>query len=237
MSALLDGDLGRAEELAAEALAAGAPAEGVTAAQYYAIQLLGIRREQARMGELEEAARQMISSNPARPGWHSAYAAMLLESDRLGEAATELEALAAHDFKDIPPDGDWLATMSLVADVTVGLGDEPRAEILYDALRSCAGATVVAGIGAVCLGPAARTVGKLAATLGRRREAAEHFEHALEVNRRLRAPAMMAHTQLDYAASLGRGAQADALVDEATDVADRLGLGSVAQHAARLELG
>jgi tetratricopeptide (TPR) repeat protein len=211
-------------------------AEGVTAPQYHAIQLLGIRREQARMGELEPAARQMVSSNPARPAWRSAFATMLVESDRLDEAATELEALAAHDFKDVPRDGDWLATMSLLSDVTVGLGDEPRAAMLYEALRSCAGATVVAGIGAVCLGSAARTVGKLAAMLGRRREAAEHFEHALEVNRRLRAPAMVAHTKLDYAVALG-GAQAEALVDEAAETAEQLELGWVAQRVARLRIG
>jgi tetratricopeptide (TPR) repeat protein len=236
MSALLDANLQRAEELAAEALAAGAPAEGVTAAQYHAIQLLGIRREQARMGELEPAARQMVSSNPARPAWRSALATMLVESDRLDEAATELEALAAHDFEDVPRDGDWLATMSLLSDVTVGLGDEPRAAMLYEALRSCAGATVVAGIGAVCLGSAARTVGKLAAMLGRQREAVEHFEHALEVNRRLRAPAMVAHTKLDYAVVLG-GAQAEAFVDEAAETAEQLELGWVAQRVARLRIG
>ena len=51
-----------------EALAAGAPAEGVTAAQYYAIQLLAVRREQARIGELEPAARQMVASNPDAAG-------------------------------------------------------------------------------------------------------------------------------------------------------------------------
>ena len=236
MIALLDGNLQRAEELAAEALAAGAPAEGVTATQYYAIQLLGIRREQGRMDELEQAARQMTASHPARPAWRSVYATMLSESDRLDEAATELAALAAHDFEDIPRDGDWLATMSLLADVTVGVGDEARAAILYDALRSCAGATVVAGIGAVCLGSAARTVGKLAAMLGYRREAAEHFEHALKVNGRLRAPAMVAHTQVDYAAALGSDPRAQALVDEAAETAERLGLGSFARRTARLEI-
>jgi hypothetical protein len=236
MSVLLDGNLQRAEELAGEALAAGAPAEGVTAAQYYAIQLLGVRREQARMGELEQTARERISSNPARPSWRAAYATMLFESDRITEARTEFEALAARDFEDVPRDGDWLATMSLLSDVTVGLGDAARAAILYDGLRSCAGATVVGGIGAVCLGSAARSVGGLAATLGREAEAAKYFEDALAVNRRLRAPAHLAHTQLDYAAALGRGSHAERLVDEAAATAGQLGLGSVARRAARLQI-
>ena len=236
MLVLLDGNLQRAEELAGEALAAGAPAEGVTAAQYYAIQLLGVRREQARMGELEQTARERISSNPARPSWRAAYATMLLESDRITEAQTEFEALAARGFEDVPRDGDWLATMSLLSDVTVGLGDKARAAILYEGLRSSAGATVVGGIGAVCLGSTARSVGALAGTLGRDAEAAQYFEEALAVNRRLRAPAMVAHTQLDYAAALGRGSHAQRLLHEAADAAERLGLGSVARRSARLAL-
>lgn len=236
MSALLDGNLQRAEELAAEALASGAPAEGVTAPQYYGIQLLAIRREQGRMSELEQAVRQMVTGSPGRPGWRAAYATMLLESDRTAEARAEFDTLAAGDFEDVPRDGDWLATMSLLGDLTVGLGDTARAGILYDAVHSCAGATVVAGIGAVCLGSAARTVGKLAAMLGHEPDAAELFERALEVNRALRAPAMLAHTQLDYAAALGDPIRAERLVEEASEAAERLGLGSVAKRAAQFQM-
>jgi hypothetical protein len=79
-------------------------------------------------------------------------------------------------------------------------------------------------------------VGGLAATLGREAEAAKYFEDALAVNRRLRAPALVAHTQLDYAAALGRSTQAERLVDEAAATAERLGLGSVARRAAQLQI-
>ena len=67
MRALLAGALSLADKLAAEALAAGAPAEAVTVSQYYAIQVLGIRREQGTIGELEPAARQLVEENPDRP--------------------------------------------------------------------------------------------------------------------------------------------------------------------------
>ena len=86
MSALLSGQLDRADVLASEALAAGAPAEAVTASQYYAIQVLGIRREQGRMGELEHAARQLVDDNPGRPAWRAALATLLCEEGRLDEA-------------------------------------------------------------------------------------------------------------------------------------------------------
>ena len=65
MRAHLAGQLDRSEHLAGEALAAGASAEAVTAPQYYSIQLLALRREQDRFGELEGPARQW--SRPSRP--------------------------------------------------------------------------------------------------------------------------------------------------------------------------
>ena len=69
----------RADRLASEALAAGAPAEAVTAPQYYAIQLLAIRREQGRMGELEQrgprAGRPTTrAGRPGAPRWSTCCA-------------------------------------------------------------------------------------------------------------------------------------------------------------------
>jgi DNA-binding SARP family transcriptional activator len=234
MRALLDGRLQHAEELAAEALGAGAPAEGVAAAQYYAVQLLATRREQGRIGELEPAARQMVASNPTRPAWRAALAITLCESGQLSRGRTELEQLAAEEFRDIPRDGDWITTITLLCDACVALEDSARAERLYDALLPYAGVNVVTGIGVACLGSTARFLGKLAAMRGRSRDAAEHFEQALAENARLRAPALVAHTQLDYAVALGQGARALRMIDEATTTAAELGLGAVARRAEAL---
>jgi tetratricopeptide (TPR) repeat protein len=234
MQALLGGKLEAAEEGAAEALAAGAPAEGVTAAQYYAIQLLAIRREQARIGELEVAARQMVASTPTRAAWRAALATTLSESGQLEAARAELDQLAAQNFRDIPQDGDWITTMTLLCDLCAALGDARRAALLYDAMLPYAGVNVVAGIAVICLGSAARYLGKLAATIGRGREAAEHFERALEENARLKSPVLTAHTQLDYAAALGSGLRASRMIADASDTAAELGLPSVALRAERL---
>src|SRR5437763_10543559 len=114
MSALLDGRLGDADELAAEAVAAGAPGESVTAPMYYAVQLLAIRREQARMGELESAARGMGGSHPDRPAWRAALADVLRETRRRDEAAGQLARLAAGGFQAIPQAGDWSTTVTLL---------------------------------------------------------------------------------------------------------------------------
>ena len=161
MRALLDGKLERADRLAAEALAIGSHAETVTAPQYYAIQLLGIRQEQGRMGELEAPARELVASNPHRPAWRAALAALLAEEGRVEEAQREVDALAAQDFEDIPQDGDWLIAMTLLAECCAELRDQTRATQLYELLMPYRDGNVVIGLAAVCMGSAARYLGRL----------------------------------------------------------------------------
>jgi DNA-binding SARP family transcriptional activator len=235
MRALLAGHLDQAEEIAGTALAAGARAEAVTAPQYYAIQLLAIRREQERISELEQAAREMVRTNPGRPAWRAALATLMLESGHIAEAQAEFELLAQAGFEQIPRDGDWMIAITLLSDVCVGLGDAPRAEHLYDLLLPYAGANVVIGLAAVCLGSAARILGKLAGTMGSEAQATAQFERALIANEQLKAPVALAHTQLDYAQLLGGGAAASKLVVAAARAGERLELPSVLRRASELQ--
>jgi DNA-binding SARP family transcriptional activator len=235
MGTLLAGRLDEAGELAADAVASGAPSEAVTAPQYYAIQMLAIRREQDRIGELEPAARQMVASNPVRPAWRAGLADLLLESGRHDEARAELDRLVAGDFQDIPQDGDWMTAIMLLSDVSAGLRDQRCAGLLYELLLPYGATNVVIGLATVCLGSAARYLGKLAATVGRESQAVEHFERALAANQALRAPVCLAHTQLDYAEAIGPAtARGASLLDQADRVAVELGLPWVARRAAEL---
>jgi tetratricopeptide (TPR) repeat protein len=233
MRALLAGALDRADQLAAEALAAGAPAEAVTATQYYSIQLLAIRREQGRMGELEQAARRLVADNPDRPAWRAALADLLCEEGRLSEARDEFELLAAREFDDIPRDLDWMIAMALLSDVCAELGDVARAELLYARLEPHADANVVIGLAAACLGSAAGYLGRLAVTMGRFDLATQHFERALAANAQLRAPGCLARAQVDFARALGNDPRADELLAEASRSAERLGLWAVTRKIAR----
>ena len=234
MRALLAGSLAHADELSAQALATGASAEALTAGQYYAVQLLAIRREQLRIGELEQAARELVAANPARPAWRAALATLLLESGRRDEARQEFERLAAGGLEDIPQDGDWMIAMTLLSDVCAGLGDAERAALLHDRLAAYREMNVVIGLAAACLGSAARYLGKLAATTGREEQAAAHFELALEANGRLNAPVLLAHTQLDYALALGNGRRRTELIEAAANTAQMLDLPWVAERALQL---
>ena len=94
---------------------------------------------------------------------------------------------------------------------------------------------MVIGLAAVCLGSAARILGKLAGTMGSESQAAAHFERALLANKQLKAPVALAHTQLDYAQLLGGGALASKLIGEAARTGEELSLPSVIQRAAELQ--
>jgi tetratricopeptide (TPR) repeat protein len=175
-----------------------------------------------------------VEEHPKRPGWRAARATLLCQAGRLDEAGRHFGRLAVHGFEDVPNDLDWKIAMILLSEVCAALGDAGRAALLYAKLEPYAATNVVIGLAAVCLGSTESFLGKLAATMGRQAEAADHFERALEANAALRAPICLLRTQLDYARLLGRRRRADDLLDAATGTAAQLGLGWVAKQAAEL---
>jgi tetratricopeptide (TPR) repeat protein len=232
--ALLRGHLNLAEQLAAEALAVGAPSEDVTAFQYYAVQLLAVRREQLRMAELEGPLRELIKTNAQLPAWRAGLSLLLCQTGRREEAIAEFELLAAHDFADFVQDGDWMIVITLLADTCTEIGDARRAGLLYELLAPYGSGNVVIGLAAAFLGSAARYLGRLAATMGDPDRALEHLAEALAAHTALQAPVLVAHTQIDYARALGPGPEADRLIESATAAARRLGLRLVARRVAEL---
>jgi DNA-binding SARP family transcriptional activator/tetratricopeptide (TPR) repeat protein len=234
MKALLDGRLEEAEPLAAAAASSGIRSEGVTAPQYYAVQVLSLRREQARMGELEDPVREALLTNPDRAAWRAGLALLLNETGRTGEARAEFEVLARDRFAWIPRDGDWMVVTALSADLAHAFGDLERAATLYELLEPFADTNVVIGVGAVCLGATSRYLGRLALTLGRREESVAHLRHAVAANASLQAVVELAHSRVDLAWALGSGTEAVELLEQAEAVAIERRLAAVARRAALL---
>jgi DNA-binding SARP family transcriptional activator/tetratricopeptide (TPR) repeat protein len=215
MLAVLDGRLAEADQLAEEAIAMGIRPEGVAATQYHLIHLLAIRREQLRSAELEAVGRQMLAGDQVRVTWRAGLALLMWDSGHPGLARDAFEALLDPDAAEVPRDGDWLASTALLAELAIELGDAERAEILYERLEPCAGSVIVFGVGVICWGSTARWLGRLALLTGRRPAALAHLERAVRVNAALRAPALLAHAQLDLATALGTGERASELVEAA----------------------
>jgi DNA-binding SARP family transcriptional activator/tetratricopeptide (TPR) repeat protein len=215
MIALMEGRLEDAERLAQDALSIGMRQDALTAGQYYAGQLLAIRREQLSLIELEQAARELVATNEDRPIWRLALAILLCDGGRLDEARSMLEPFTEAVVRSLTRDLDWAMTMTVLAEAAVILEDRPRARLLYELLAPYAGTVALIGAGAVCRGPLDGYLGVLALTAGERATALEHLRAAIEIERRMRAPLQLAYTQIDYAQALGPGAPARALLREA----------------------
>ena len=102
----------------------------------------------------------------------------------------------------------WLASLAYLTDACAALGDEAMAALVYPELEPFAGGNVMIGHLVACYGAADRYLGMLAATLGEWERAEEHFERAMELNRRMGAVTWLAHTAYEYARLLlarGRG--------------------------------
>jgi DNA-binding CsgD family transcriptional regulator/tetratricopeptide (TPR) repeat protein len=226
--ALCDGKLGEAELLALRShewsrLLTGRDASGV-----YGIQMFSVRREQGRLAELAPVVRILAGEGRRDGPWRPGLVALLAELGMEDDARRELALLAAEGL-DAYRESLWLTSLTYLADASAALGDETTAALVYPELESRAGSNVMIGHLVSCYGAADRYLGMLAATLGEPALAVEHFERALELNRRMGAATWHAHTAYEYGRFLlarGRGDRdrAAALLAEAASLAGNIGM-------------
>jgi DNA-binding CsgD family transcriptional regulator/tetratricopeptide (TPR) repeat protein len=229
--ALCDGKLGEAELLALRShewsrLLTGRDASGV-----YGIQMFSVRREQGRLAELAPVMRILAREGRLEGPWRPGLVALLAELGMEADARRELAVLAAEGL-DSYRESLWLTSLTYLADASAALGDETTAALVYPELESRAGSNVMIGHLVSCYGAADRYLGMLAATLGEPALAAEHFERAMELNRRMGAATWHAHTAYEYGRFLltrGRGDRdrAAALLAEAASLCGRIGMPSL----------
>ena len=103
----------------------------------------------------------------------------------------------------MPLDNDWLAGLTLLADVCTFLGDGHHAATLY-ALLSPYETRNAFGHPELSTGSVARSLANLASTMGHFDDSERHFATALEMNTRMGAAPWVAHTRHDIALMLLR---------------------------------
>jgi hypothetical protein len=124
----------------------------------------------------------------------------------------------------------WIVMTVFMAEVAAGVGSEPAAQVLYEALRPFGSQFVICGTAGATYGSVWRHLALLAEVLGRTDEAAEHFERALDAHRAAGALPYLAHTQREFAGMLlGRHGPGDLeraglLLAEAIETYRRLGM-------------
>jgi DNA-binding CsgD family transcriptional regulator len=236
--ALGDGRLAEAEAMARRShewsrLLTGRDASGV-----YGIQMFSVRREQGRLAELAPVIRILAGEGRQGGPWRPGLVSLLVELGMEEEARRELGRLAEEGL-DRLRESLWLASLTYLADVSAALGDEPTAALVYPELEPLAGANVMIGHLVTSYGAADRYLGMLAATLGEWERAEEHFERAIELNRRMGAATWLAHSAYEYARLLlksprGDRARAAVLLGEAAELAERIGMTALLGRARAL---
>lgn len=226
--ALCQGNLAESEAMAERSREWGLLLIGRDASGTHGIQMFGLRREQGRLAELAPAMRILAGTVDREGPWRPGLVAVLAELGMEREARRELTALAAQGIDGFRT-SLWTATLVYLADACAALDDETMAAIVYPELESLAGTNVMIGHLVACYGAADRYLGMLAATLKEPARAEEHFERAMDLNRRMGASTWLAHTAYEYGRFLlGRGSasreRAEALLGEATALAEQIGM-------------
>jgi tetratricopeptide (TPR) repeat protein len=244
--ALNDGQLERAEALAIEALGywadqpqldapGGSPAAPRLAPplQVFGAQMIFVRREQGRLGELVGLVAAYAAEHVEVAAWRCALAHIHAQ---LGDRAAATGALeSVGDPKCLPRNGQWLLSMTFVAGTAALIDDLARCRQAYDMLLPYADTCLVA-LAVMCDGSISRLLGILATALGRYATAEAHFERALRTNEAIRSPLWTAHTQRELARMLqlrdgsGDDARARTLLSAAQVTADELGLTALGQR-------
>ena len=236
--AFLHGELGEVEETARSALPIAARVPGSVAPGVLAAVLHALRREQARLGELELPFRALVQQYEAVPGPRAWLAFLLVEAGKPEDAAREVVRLTERGLGAFVGTEGRRPSLALLAEACVALQDAEAGARLYTELAPAARHALVVGDGVLCLGPAARVLGRLAGLLRRWEEAEVHFQRALALCVSLASPVWDARTRLDRARVLlarGRAEDRDrarGLLREADVAARRFGLVRIAQEVA-----
>ena len=126
-------------------------------------------------------------------------------------ARRHFEVIAAAGFSYLPRDEDWLLCLALFSEACAELGDASRAEQLYELLEPYAAMNASHQTLRFYIGSVSHFLARLAAVMGRREEATQCFEAALEMNERLGARPSLARTRYEFARfMLNRDPGADA---------------------------
>ena len=232
--ALIAGDPERAEALSTEALQIGTECGQPDALSFYGSQMVIIRHEQGRLGELLPVI-EAVAAETGMPGYKGALAASYLDADGEPDAVALLEAAVSEGFASLLVGIGWLEAVTAYAQVAIELHHAEAAAILFDMFAPYHDQMGFNGL--MPLEPVAMYLGSLATVLKRFDEAETYFVEATEFGHRMNAPFSLARTNLSWGrmlthrAAVGDTERAQDLLAEAHRAATDNGYGSVERSA------
>lgn len=200
------------------------------------VQAFAMRWTQGRLPELEPAIRQFADNLPVMPAWRCALLVAYVQQGRREAVRRGFRDLAADGFASLPRDNLYLASLTLLTDACAYLADAEGARLLEGLIAPYADRTAVVTDAAV-FAPMSRSMGRLAAVLGRRDEALGWLARAREDAAVLGARPLLAHLDVDEAAVRGRlgdddeRAEVARLLDRAGALARELELAEVVRRS------
>ncbi len=235
MQAHFAGDLAAAEALADEALAVGSRSNNPDAPLNHAAQIVAIRMEQGRLGELAPIINAFAADPDEMLAWRLLQVQSALEAGDVAEAGRLVAALDQKALLDLPVDDFWLFTCSLAAEAVAAVGHRGLAPVLYELLVPAAGHNIVVGGGVVASGSVDRHLGLLASSLGEASQADAWFRSATSHNDAMGAVLAGINARLDWAQASAEAGEQDRATVLATEALERAEAAGLHHHASRAQ--
>ncbi len=235
--ALAEGEPGRAEEFADAALRLGTESGQPDALSIYGTQLMVIRHQQGRMGELVSLAEHVVSTNPDMPVYRGALALAHLEAGNEVEARRIHDNAAAGGF-ELPVDPVWIDGIMVHAWTAIQLRASDHAERLFELLAPHRDQIPFDGV--AVFAPAATFLGALAWLGGRIGEAEKLYAQGLALAQRGGMKFAQAQTQLLWGRMIASDpgptgpARARPMLQSAHDLAVAHSYGAIQRESAAL---
>jgi DNA-binding CsgD family transcriptional regulator len=194
--ALLRGEWADLDSRIEELLEIGTKTRRGDADGVYGAQMFALNRDLGRLHSLAPQVKAMAASGTKRM-WEPGLMLLCAEIGLLAEARGIFERLVAQNCCAIGRDDMFVACLVFCAQTCCTLGDAGHAESIYRLLKPY-GRQTANHPTAVCFGSTDLYLAMLACTANRPEIAREHFEHALTLNRSMRAWPSLARTLHRY---------------------------------------
>jgi tetratricopeptide (TPR) repeat protein len=193
VEAMLAGRYDEVDRLRTEASEAGLRAGDRNAELFSEMVRFCAQLEREAYEEIDiEFVQEKIAKSPVGPAYRAGYAWILAGLGEIDRARDELRTTMnlPHRF-----DANWLSGQTECAETSILLDDPTYAGTLYERLAPYAGRPATAGRGVTSYGAVDRTLGGLAALLGRERDAVRHLEDAIRLDESRGAAVWRAHAE------------------------------------------
>ncbi|MCZ7530584.1 MAG: AAA family ATPase [Acidimicrobiia bacterium] len=152
----------------------------------YGAELLAVRAQQGRLGELADTVAELSAEQPGVPAWHAAAARIAADAGDTSTVRRTFDRLADNDFAELPDDFTQTAALHALGRAAAAIDDAARSRLVYDRLASCSG--LMSWFGAGTFGPLDQSLGECARAFGDRDSARRHLAQARDISTKLGAP-------------------------------------------------